>query len=367
MNEPAHSELATIEIPEWVTRWAFENANLLDTGETEVCDVLPRLAAVGLADRGAPSNCKGGLIEQAGIIERLAQCSFSMAFSLWGHRMVIEFLAMAGGDFVERMLPRLRAGTTLGASAMAPGYKALAGIGDLGLRVTKGEDGKLRLNGRISWATNLYPDALVIAPAYGPRTPADAKGAAGGVVVAFALSGTGITIGPKLDLLAMRGTASTYVELNDVPLHADQILSTEFMPFLQRTRPTLSILQASFCLGLATTSYEHAIQNATGINAFFAAEIKDQGRKLVETKKRLIELAEQIGTATPPQPKDILTMRLNAGQLGVTLALLELKTSGGRGFVTTSDTNRRYRESTFIPLQSPSEAQLRWEIKQLTK
>lgn len=185
--------------------------------------------------------------------------------------------------------------------------------------------------------------------------------------MALPLDSPGVTIGPKLGLLAMHGTASTYVELHDVPIRPGQILTTDFVPFLQRTRPTLSILQASFCLGLATTCYEHAIANATGVNSVFLSEIEEQGRRLADAKEQLIEVAQQVGTANPPQPVDVLTMRLNAGLLATELATLEFKTSGGKGFVTTSDTNRRYRESTFIPLQSPSEAQLRWEIEQLSQ
>lgn len=164
----------------------------------------------------------------------------------------------------------------------------------------------------------------------------------------------------------MRGTASTYLTLENVKVDEGQILTEDFEVFLQQTRPTLSILQASLCLGLATASYQQAMQHTSGINAVFLEEIQEKGQLLSETKHQLAELAVNVGTSTPPHPLDILTMRLNAGQVAVQLASLELKTSGGKGFITTSDTNRRYRESTFIALQAPSEAQLRWEIDQFS-
>lgn len=354
-----------MQLPDSVASWICTHTRGVDLGTTQARDALPLLAEADLVARGAPNNRNGRLVEQAEAIEQLARYSFSTAFALWGHRMVIEFLSLTNGDFAERFLPGLRAGTVPGASAMAPGYRAMAGGGDLDLRISRDRQDQLRLSGRIAWASNLYPDALAVAPAYGPDAAEKATGPAGGVVVAFALDSPGVTIGPGLDLLAMRGTASTYVELDNVPLGRDQILSTEFIPFLQRTRATLSILQASFCLGLATASYEQAIQTVTGVNEVFRPEIEEQGRRLVETKQRLVELAHRVGTSTPPQPVDILTMRYDAGRLGVELATLEMKTVGGKSFITTSDTNRRYRESTFIPLQSPSEAQLRWEIEQL--
>ena len=359
--------LCVVDIPLELSTWVAENAQAIDAGETEVREALTRIAAADLTDLGAPLNQNGQLQNQASVIELLARGSFSAAFALWGHRMVIEFLTLAGGDFAATVLPSLRAGITPGASAVAPGYKALAGAGNLGLRISRDDHGQLRLSGRIAWASNLYSDALVVVPAYGPDAPADATGHDGGIIVAVPLDNSGVTIGPAIELLAMRGTASTYVELDHVPISQDQILSTEFVPFLQRTRPTLSILQASFCLGLASTSYEQAVANATGVNTAFRDEIEQQGHKLAETKQQLFEIAQRVGTTTPPRPVDVLTMRLHAGQVAVELAALELKSSGGQGFITSSEANRRYRESTFIPLQSPSEAQLRWEIEQLSK
>lgn len=351
------------DIPEHVNHWVRDNAHAVDAGNVEAREALPLLAGAGFLSLGAPLNAGDALLNQAAAIQVLARHSFSTAFALWGHRMCLEFLELAGGRFADSVLPELHAGTTPGVSAMAPGYKALSGIGDLELQLARDEEGCLRLSGRIPWASNLYSDAIAVAPAYG-LAGSDPSGAQDGVIVAFPLKSAGVSIGPALDLLAMRGTASTHVTLENVKIDEGQILTEDFGGFLQQTRPTLSILQASFCLGLATASYQQAIQNASGINAVFAEEIQEQGQRLSETKCQLAELAIKVGTSTPPTSLDILSMRLNAGQVAVCLASLELMTSGGKGFVTTSDTNRRYRESTFIALQSPSEAQLRWEINQ---
>src|SRR5699024_10031725 len=84
----------------------------------------------------------------------------------------IEYLTITGGAFAETLLPQLRAGTTPGVSAIAPGFKNFAGAGDLGLWLQYDDDGSLRLSGRLDWASNLYSDAMVVAPAYVPNTPA---------------------------------------------------------------------------------------------------------------------------------------------------------------------------------------------------
>ncbi|NLZ97457.1 MAG: acyl-CoA/acyl-ACP dehydrogenase [Micrococcus sp.] len=353
--------MAQVEISQTLRRWTADNAQSVDAGDIAARDALPQLAAESLIHLGAPRNKCGGLVQQAAVMEALARYSLSVPFGLWGHRMAIEFLELSGGSYAQSVLPALRAGTTPGASAMAPGYKSLAGAGNLDLRLSQADDGTLHLSGRIGWASNLYADAIAVAPAYGPNTT-EHNGAQGGVVVAFPLDAPGVQIGPQLEILAMRGTASTYVTLHDVKIRPDQILTSDFSTFLKQTRPTLSILQASLCLGLATAAHEQALHNATGFNKVLLAEIQEHGEQLAMTKQQLIQLASRVGTDQPPIPRDVLALRLEAGQLAGELSTLELKTAGGTGFIKTSDTNRRYREATFIPLQAPSETQLRWEL-----
>lgn len=358
--------LDKVDIPTEVLDWVGTYAQAIDSGSMQAREVLPQLASARLLDLGAPVNRDGGLLQQAAVFEVLARRSLSAAFAAWGHRMCIEFLEFAGGTYAASLLPAMRSGTTPAAAAMAPGYKALATGDNLNLWVTRDTEGKLHLSGRIAWASNLYPDAIAIAPAYGPEAPTDHSGTQDAVVVASPLSAVGVHIGAEPNLLAMQGTASTYVTLENVALQEDQILTSDFDTFLQRSRPTLSILQASFCLGLATVSYQQATGNATGVNQIFLEEIQELGEQLTSVKRQMIEVASRIGTDDPPDPARILGTRVQAGQLAVELTALETKTSGGKGFVTTSDTNRRYREATFIPLQAPSEAQLRWELDQLS-
>ena len=46
----------------------------------------------------------------------------------------------------------------------------------------------------------------------------------------------------------------------------------------------------------------------------------------------------------------------------VTAANLEVRVAGGAGYAKSSPASRRFREAAFIPVQSPSESQLRWEL-----
>ena len=63
---------------------------------------------------------------------------------------------------------------------------------------------------------------------------------------------------------------------------------------------------------------------------------------------------------------DILRLRLDVVDLAVAATRLEATLTGGRGYASASPTARRLREAAFLPIQSPSEGHLRWELSSLT-
>lgn len=349
------ARLTNVTIPDTLLSAVATNAEAIDLGHHTTREFLSELAVAGLVDLGAGPD-HGSLLEQAAVIEALAERSFSTAFSLWCHRMCIAYLGHATGGYAARLLAKLRSGERVGSSAMASGFQYAAGLGDLSLRVHHDTSGTLRLSGHLGWASNLFDDAVIFAPAYGP-TATSAP-----VVVAFPVSAEGVQIGPDLDLLALRGTVSTSVQATEVALHEDQILTSDLTSFLGSARPVLSFLQASFCVGLATESYRQVRTQLTGVKHTFTAEFEHLANRLAEVKHQLVELAPRIGTGNPPAVEQLIAARLEAGVVATALTRLETITAGSRGFVTTSAVNRRYREATFIPLQAPTEAQLRAEL-----
>lgn len=363
-RQSAQQPLAEVDIPDELLAAVAERAAAYDSGEVSCRDIFPQLAAAGLLDLGAPLNKDGGLAEQAAVIAALAQRSLSAAFALWGHRIAVEVLSLSGGSYAEKTLPGLLSGKVPGVSGMASAFKEYAGAGDLALSLERDEQDRLRLSGTLPWASNLYPDAVAVTAAYGPEADSE-SGQRSRYVIAFPLDAEGVQIGKDLNLLALRGTASTYVTLDQVVLPQEQVLAEDFQTFMTRFRPTFSILQSSFCLGLATASIQQAEPGITGINEVFTEEFQQLSAELAEATSHLADYARRVATDDPPQPRRVLELRMETGRLAVAGSALEIRTAGGKGYVITSDPNRRYREATFIPVQSPSEAQLRWELARL--
>lgn len=144
----------------------------------------------------------------------------------------------------------------------------------------------------------------------------------------------------------------------------DEVLSRNFETFLRGIRPTFLTLQTAMCVGLASKSLEEAREGLVGVNSVFAAEVDTTGGRhaLIETTTRC--LAASVGTEEAPRPKELLSMRLAAAEVATAAAGLEIRTAGGKGYASATPASRRFREATFIPVQSPSEGQLRWELSQ---
>lgn len=329
------------------------SAKNLDCGQETARRSFPALGAAGQLSLGAPGNHDGRLPEMAEVIRDIARECMSTAFSVWANRMTIEYLLTAGTAYATAAVQPLLAGEVLGVTGMASAFKDASGCGSLELTAVPVEGG-YELSGPIRWASNLYEDSLMVTAA---RTDRGDK-----IIVALPLKRPGLTVGAHFDLLALGSTASSYLSLQEVFVGAEQVLTDDFTGFLGKVRPTFLVLQTAMCLGLARTCLEQTKLGLTGINSVFTADADMVAGKLALAEAMLSSLATAVGSQRQPSKPELLTLRLSAAELASSAAALEVRTAGGKGYVSCTDASRRYREAAFIPVQSPSESQLRWEL-----
>jgi alkylation response protein AidB-like acyl-CoA dehydrogenase len=329
------------------------HAGALDCGDDSSRRSFPALGAAGLLGLGAPGNTGGRLPEMASVIAEISGVCMSTAFSVWANRMVVEYLLTAGTLFGIAAVRPLLAGTALGVTGMAAAFKDAAGCGTLELTASPIEGG-YELSGRIRWASNLHPDSLLVTAA---RTQTGEK-----LMVALPLNTPGVSVGDHLDLLALGSTASSSLVLDGVRITAEQVLSENFGAFLTAVRPTFLLLQSAMCLGLARASVAQSQLELTGVNSVFTADVDGVAGEITVAERTLTAMAAAIGNANEPTSTELLWLRLTAAELASASTALELRTAGGKGYASRTAASRRYREAAFIPVQSPSEAQLRWEL-----
>ncbi len=328
-------------------------AMALDTGEGDTRGNVGLLARARLLGLGAPGNHDHALPAMASVIAELAGHCLSTAFSVWAHRMTLEYLTAAATPWSLGAAAGLTGSGALGVTGMASAFKDAAGCGSIEVAAAS-TDGGYRLDGTLRWASNLYSDSFMVTAA---QTAAGEK-----LVVAMPLATDGVTIGSHFELLALGSTASSSVTLDNVHIGEDQILSRDLESFLNRVRPTFLVLQSAMCVGLARRCLTEVAPSLGGVNSAFDAQFQSLATDLADVEAQVARYATAVGSSATPTKRDLLALRLAAADIVGATAALEIRTAGGKGYARRTDASRRFREAAFIPVQSPSEAQLRWEL-----
>ncbi|WP_344120358.1 acyl-CoA dehydrogenase family protein [Kocuria aegyptia] len=329
-----------------VRRTAAARARDVDDAAVSPLETLRELGARGLLDLGLT----GSLAPQAAVVFDLATECTATAFSLWAHRATVEYLAATGTEIPADV----RSGAVPGCSAMAPAFKDAAGIGEIPVTLSAGASGPV-LNGTVPWASNLYPEGVVVLPAVredGTR-----------VVVRTRISAPGVTVRLLENLMALNATASGVLVLEDVAVDPGEDLLSEDVPsFLAAVRGPFLLLQTAFCLGLSAAALTAAHEALQGVAEVFRAELEEAGTEFRRLRADLLRLA---GTPREAEPRELFSLRLDAALLTGRATRLEGKVVGGRGYAMSSPTARRAREAAFLPVQSPTEGHLRWVLQNL--
>lgn len=349
-STPEHQDLLTpladYADHDFVRGLAAGRAEAVDAATTSPFETLRELGSRGLLDLGL----RGSLVPQAAVVFDLAAECTATAFSLWAHRASIEYLHATGTEISEAM----RTGAVPGCSAMAPAFKHAAGIGQIPVTLSRRGERSV-LNGTVPWASNLYPEGVVVLPA----VREDGRH----VVVRTRVAAAGVQVRLLEDLMALNATASGILSFEDVDVDPSvDLLSDDLPSFLSAVRGPFLLLQSAFCLGLAAAALTSAQQCLQGVAEVFREELEEAVTDHRHLRAALVRMA---GAPREQPPGDVLRLRLDAALLTGRATRLEGKVVGGRGYARSSPTARRIREAAFLPVQSPTEGHLRWQLQKL--
>ena len=124
---------------------------------------------------------------------------------------------------------------------------------------------------------------------------------------------------------------------------------------------TFLLLQTAFCVGTTGAALTAAGRATDALAAQFDTDLADLAARAERNRRRLYEFA-----AAPDDVNvaDVIRLRLDAANAAVAATRLESALAGGQGYRAGTAANRRFREAAFLPVQSPSEGQMRWGLKQ---
>jgi alkylation response protein AidB-like acyl-CoA dehydrogenase len=333
--------------------WLSGHAESLDAGNADASGVLPALAAARRLRVGVPDAAggDGGDARDAiAAIAAVAEESLTAAFVFWGQRTFIEYLLQSPNhDLRARLLPALLAGERAGATGLSNAMKFLSGIEQLQVDAAADGDG-WRLDGKLAWVTNLRPQGFVVAAAvsHGPGAAPSIMALDGGAA--------GVRRNADLDLIALRGSNTASLDFDNVATKAADVISTDALAWLPRVRPAFLGMQCGLSIGLARASLRHAAQwssrpQQAGSIAALRQELEARAAALME--------GVHDGRFVAAAP-ELFRLRIALADVVQQALSLELQAKGGRAYLTQAQDGfaRRWRESAFIPVITPSVAQL---------
>ncbi|MGC4396958.1 acyl-CoA dehydrogenase family protein [Hydrogenophaga crocea] len=328
---------------------------------------LQQLAALGAmsAHLDAPAGRGDYRLALQAMAEVSRVCG-ATGFMVWCQAVCGLYLQASGNPALTgEVLMALARGDALGGTAMSNPMKSYAQIEGLLLKATPVEGG-YRVNGTLPWVSNLGPG--------------HACGALAGVVneqgevvreVMFLLrcDAPGVELRDCPSFSAMEGTGTYALRVKDLFIGADDTMADPARPFIARIRGAFVLLQCGMAVGVTQGAIDTmwAVEDQLGhVNQFLEDRPAALQAELDALTARVMALAD-----TPFDPSvdffiDVLDARAHGAELALRAAQSALLHQGARGYLLSSEVQRRVRESHFVAIVTPAIKHLRKEIARLS-
>jgi alkylation response protein AidB-like acyl-CoA dehydrogenase len=354
--------------------------------------ILQKLGEVGalkahVSEPGRPADY--GLAIRA--MTEVSRVCGATGFMVWCHDVCGVYMEQSGNPaLMGDLLAKHGNGETLGATGMSNPMKTFAGIETFLLHAKK-VDGGWCVNGTLPWVSNLGPDhyfgavADVVVPA-----AADTTGKAQQEIMFMVrCDAPGVELRNCPSFSAMEGTNTWAVRLTDYFVGAKDLIADPVRPFIGRIRSAFILLQTGMGLGVAQGAIDSMwkVERQLGhVNEFLDERPDDLQAELDDLTARIMQLAKtpfgpvaalHAGAASAAgwvEAKhaengfliDVLDVRAHASELALRAAQSALLHQGARGYLMSSDVQRRVRESHFVAIVTPAIKHLRKEIARLS-
>jgi alkylation response protein AidB-like acyl-CoA dehydrogenase len=287
-------------------------------------------------------------------------------FMVWCHEVCGVYMEQSGNPaLMGEVLERHNGGITLGATGMSNPMKTFAGIETFLLHARQ-VDGGYIVNGTLPWVSNLGPDHYL-----GAVADVESKDESPKTEIMFLIrcGAPGVELRDCPSFSAMEGTNTWAVRLTDYFVDADTLIADPVRPFIGRIRAAFILLQTGMGLGVAQGAIDSMwkVERTLGhVNEFLDDRPDDLQAELNDLTGRIMALAQTPFCSDKEFLIDVLDARAHASELALRAAQSALLHQGARGYLMSSDVQRRVRESHFVAIVTPAIKHLRKEIARLS-
>lgn len=343
--------------------WLDDQAEILDKESGEVANqLLRKIAAEDIFKIGVPTTYGGLGGSKEDVIEALTELgshSLTAAFIAWGHRTFIENILSSDNPYPrDAWLPELLTAERAGGTGLSNAVKFLSDIEGLNVTIIE-ENGERYLQGRLPWVTNLRADKFVAVFAAGFEDSEKSP-----IIVTVPSEAIGLKRSEDLEFVSLQGSNTAAVSFDKVALDPRWILSDNASAFISKTRPGFLGYQFGLAFGLAQRSLEEVKATLQSNRSVLTDEYEETFQAIQDIKKSLY--AGLKNDYFIDHPRELFQLRIDIVDSVVASLLLELQSSGGRGYFKKSESSfiRRWNEGVFLPIVTPSAVQLRHILAQ---
>ena len=287
-------------------------------------------------------------------------------FMVWCQAVCGLYMQASGNPaLMGEALSAHASGVTLGGTGMSNPMKSYAQIESLLLKATPVDGGYL-VNGSLPWVSNLGPDHAcgVLAAVMDGEQLAGRE-----VMFLLRCNAPGVELRECPSFSAMEGTGTYALRLKDVFIGSDEVMADPAKPYIARIRAAFVMLQCGMAVGVTQGAIDSmwAVEAQLGhVNQFLEDRPDALQAELDALTVRVMRLAE-----TPFNPSvdffiDVLDARAHGAELCLRAAQSALLHQGARGYLMSSEVQRRVRESHFVAIVTPAIKHLRKEIARLS-
>lgn len=328
------------------------------------------LCALGAAGgMGAHLDTAAGPGDYGLAIRAMAEVSRvcgATGFMVWCQAVCGLYMQQSGNPaLMGQALLRHANGEGLGGTALSNPMKSYAQIESLLLKATPVEGG-YRVDGSLPWVSNLSLEgycgaiaAVVDAAGQPPRE----------VMFMLRCNAPGVELRECPSFSGMEGTATHALRIRDLFIGADDLIAVPAKPLIARIRAAFVMLQCGMALGVTQGAIDSiwAVEGQLGhVNEFLDDRPNALQAELDALTTRVMTLAETPFDGGNEFFIDVLDARAHSAELCLRAAQSALMHQGARGYLLSSEVQRRVRESHFVAIVTPAIKHLRKEIARLS-
>jgi len=167
----------------------------------------------------------------------------------------------------------------------------------------------------------------------------------------------------------MEGTGTYALRLTDVFVGPDDVMAEPARPTIARIRAAFVMLQCGMALGVTQGAIDSiwAVEGQLGhVNQFLHDRPDELQAELDGLTLRIMTLARTPFDNSSEFFINVLDARAHGAELSLRAAQSALLHQGARGYLLSSEVQRRVRESHFVAIVTPAIKHLRKEIARLS-